>query len=86
MQSAESDLRTTHVTRGKVWVRLGDCRASLRDVLFPSERMSVSNHLQWPEAETESAQCGATLRANAEMRSVVENRERELGLDRRETG
>jgi hypothetical protein len=70
----------TCVTRGKVSVDF--TRVGLRDVLLPSERM--------PFHRVPAAQSGygAAMRllGNEQPRLVPWNRERELGLDRRETG
>ena len=67
-------LRVTCVTRGKVSVS----SAGLRYVLLPPERASLA--VSRPGGRL------LTPGGNARARLVPRNRERELGLDRRETG
>ena len=78
----------TRVTRGKVSVGYQCVVVGLRDVLLPRETWLSSKDLPSGYVENRMA-VFAVIKPEEEMprcRLVPRNRERELGLDRRETG
>jgi len=76
----------TCVTRGKVSVNFVT-KVGLRDVLLPSERMPINQSACSTKLIGVVFTIGdERLLVNLQSRLVKWNRERELGLDRRETG